>query len=169
MDKPKLSAMQRAFKIIDCIYLLLLGVGVGAIIACGAFTAPIVFNMASFTSQEASQILTVADSGQVMGQIFLRLNTYLIILLVLMPAYEIASLVYRPQYPKLWLLLALFAAGGIGLFAWFYTPFILDASNLESENFDSMHKQSVWVFQAIMISLSLLFIGRAYSLHSKTG
>ncbi|RDU58835.1 DUF4149 domain-containing protein [Helicobacter sp. MIT 14-3879] len=158
--------MQRAIRIMDSLYLLFLSIGIGGIIACGAFAAPIIFHAQDFISQEVANLFTNTDSGQIMGQIFLRLNGYLLILLVIIVVYELLSLKFNPNYSKVWLILGLISAVCIVLFAWYYTPFILNKENLQSDNFHSMHEQSVWVFKILTMSLSILLVWRGYKLHS---
>ena len=68
-------------------------------------------------------------------------------------------------YSNFWLILGVFNIVLIALFVYYYTPFILDTQNLLSDNFASMHEQSVWVFKALMFGLSVLLIWRAYLLH----
>lgn len=162
----------RLLRIIDCFYLLLLGIGIGGIIACGAFAAPVVFTQI----HEVLPDITQAQSGLIMGKIFMRLNVYLKILLFVMVIYEIFSLLYNyfkfsfHSYYKMWsvsafiLVLTLINAVCIGLFVWYYTPFILDVNNLIKDNFVAMHTQSVWVFKILMVSMSILFIWRIFRL-----
>lgn len=155
----------RFLHLVDCFYLLLLGVGVGGIIACGAFAAPVVFSIHEFIP-----VITQGDSGMIMGRIFVKLNSYLIFLMMVMVLYEGFGFVshlakMNPIYTKFWFVLGVGSIVLIALFAFYYTPFILDPQNLLSDNFDAMHKQSVWVFKALMGCLSILFIWRVYVLH----
>lgn len=157
--------MVRYLRLVDSFYLLLLGVGIGGIIACGAFAAPVVFSIHDFMP-----MITQSDSGVIMGRIFMRLNAYLVFLMIVIGLYEGFGFLsniekINPIYTKFWLLLGIFSITLIALFAFYYTPFILDPQNLFSDNFDSMHKQSVWVFKALMFCLSVLFIWRVYILH----
>ena len=157
--------MTRYMRIFDSFYLLLLGVGVGGIIACGAFAAPIIFNIDEFIPTFSKM-----DSGLVMGKIFVRLNAYLMFLAIIMALYEgfgffAKILKLDILYSNFWLILGVFNIVLIALFVYYYTPFILDIQNLLSENFASMHEQSVWVFKALMFGLSVLLIWRAYLLH----
>lgn len=151
----------RLIRIVDCFYLLLLGIGIGAIIACGVFVAPVIFKQVN----EVIPNITNAESGIIMGKIFLRLNFYLQVFLVVMVVYEIISLVYNRLYCKIWTVLVFINAICIGLFVWYYTPFILDKNNLASDNFVVMHTQSVWVFKILMISMSILFVWRIYRIY----
>lgn len=157
--------MVKYLRLVDSFYLLLLGVGIGGIIACGAFAAPVVFGIHDFMP-----MITQSDSGIIMGKIFMRLNAYLVFLMIIIGLYEGFGFLSNVKkinlvYTKFWLLLGVCSIILIALFAFYYTPFILDSKNLFSENFDAMHKQSVWVFKALMFCLSVLFIWRIYMLH----
>ncbi|MDY5185888.1 DUF4149 domain-containing protein [Helicobacter trogontum] len=157
--------MARYMRIFDSFYLLLLGVGVGGIIACGAFSAPIIFNIDRFIPSFSKM-----DSGLVMGKIFVRLNVYLVFLAIIIALYESFSffariLKLKIVYSNFWPILGVLNIILIALFVYYYTPFILDIQNLSSDKFLSMHEQSVWVFKALMFTLSALFIWRLYLLH----
>ncbi len=152
-------------RIFDSFYLLLLGVGIGGIIACGAFAAPVVFKINEFIPA-----FSQSESGLIMGKIFVRLNAYLVFLMVVIAIYESIGLLtcnlkINSIYSKFWFLLGVFNITLIILFVYYYTPFILKPQNILSDEFVTMHKQSVLVFQALMFGLSLLFIWRAYALH----
>ena len=152
--------MDKFFRVFEPFYLLMLGIGVGGIVACGAFAAPVVFNMKDIVAGTS-----VLDSGVVMSMIFMRLNGFLQGLLALIAVYEIASFIFlrrSDRYSILWLILGVLSVIFISLFVWYYTPFIANIENLASENFKSMHEQSVVVFKALMASLSVLFIFRIY-------
>ncbi len=155
--------MVKFFRIADVFYLLLLGIGIGGIIACGAFAAPVVFKIESFLPH-----ITQYESGMIMGRIFMRLNVYLQILFVVIACYEIISAILRQQYRKVWLIIGGINILCIALFVWYYTPFILNVENLASDNFSSMHAQSVWIFKILMFGLAIAFVWRAYSLRTES-
>lgn len=157
--------MKRYIRIIDSFYLLLLAVGIGAVVACGAFAAPVIFHINEFIPE-----ITQLESGLIMGRIFVRLNSYLVILMVIMGLYESVCLYggivkKNIPYSLFWFLLAVINSICIALFAYYYTPFILDSANIASENFADMHAQSVLVFKILLFGLGMLFIWRAYILH----
>ena len=157
--------MKRYILVFDSFYLLLLGVGIGGIIACGAFAAPIIFNIDEFIPTFSKM-----NSGLIMGKIFMRLNAYLTFLAIIMLMYEGFSFFAKILkldilYSIFWLILGVFNITLIALFVYYYTPFILNTQNLLSDDFANMHEQSVLVFKALMFGLSVLFIWRAYLLH----
>ena len=77
--------MTRILDISRAFYLLVLGISAGAIIATGALSAPVIFNMDSILGLGISN----AESGLVMGNIFSRLNYVLLALMIVMIIYEI--------------------------------------------------------------------------------
>lgn len=154
--------MSKFFRIAEPIYLLLLGVGIGAIIACGAFAAPVVFHMKDFIEGT-----TQFDSGIVMGKIFMRLNAYLRILFIVICIYEILSFLFLRRvgvYSIFWLILAIINATCIALFVWYYSPFLNDINSLADSDFTKIHSQSVLIFKILMASLSITFIWRVYNM-----
>ncbi|RDU65977.1 DUF4149 domain-containing protein [Helicobacter didelphidarum] len=151
--------MTKFFRIIDPLYILLLGIGIGGIIACGAFAAPVVFRIGDMIPG-----LGPYEGGMIMGGIFVRLNMYLLILLLAIIIYELLSFIYlrKTIYSILLLLVGIISSVCIALFVWYYTPFILNPENLVSENFSSMHEQSVLCFKILMVCLAILLVSRSY-------
>lgn len=155
--------MSKLFKIADLFYLLLIGIGVGCIIACGVFVAPVIFKINEFIPT-----FSQTESGLVMGKIFVKLNYFLMLLAIIIAIYETIGFLtakFNKNYTRLWIILGAFNIILIYLFAFYYTPFILDKNNIESEVFVTMHEQSVLVFKVLMLSLSILFIWRSYKIH----
>ena len=143
------------------LYLLLIGITLGAIIACGAFSAPSIFRAPAIVPNLE---MTVFQSGLLMTSIFIKLNFLLNLVALFILCYEILS--FRVSNARIAPLLGLFSIIFIFLFTFYYTPYIVYAQNLGEEaianlTFDSMHTQSVYVFKALMVSLALLFIVRA--------
>lgn len=142
-------------------YLLLIGVTLGAIIACGVFSAPAIFRASMIVPNLE---ITLFQSGILMTSIFTKLNFLLNLLAVFILFYEILSM--RISGAKIAPILGLCSLILIFLFTLYYTPYILQAQSLGEEAianhaFDAMHTQSVYVFKALMVSLLLLFIIRA--------
>lgn len=155
--KSPYATLYRAFKVLDSLYLLLLGVGVGCIVACGAFAAPVVFRASSFLPE-----LSLSDSGLLMGQIFLKCNIYFNVLAGVILVYELATFATAPLFThtrqrRLWLLLGGISAMMIFLFTLYYTPYIMEAQRLNATatpEFSSMHKQSELVFKILLFTLA---------------
>lgn len=141
-------------------YLLFLGVTLGALIACGALSAPSIFRAPAIVPNLE---MTLFQSGILMTSIFVKLNIILNFVAVFILFYEILS--FRVSGARIAPFLGLISIVLIFLFTLYYTPYILQAQNLGEEGianvaFDSMHTQSVYVFKALMASLCLLFIIR---------
>ncbi|WP_235853001.1 MULTISPECIES: DUF4149 domain-containing protein [Helicobacter] len=140
--------------------LLVLGVGVGVVFFAGAGVAPVIFK----ASEIAHVNLGALEAGALMGQIFVRANTLLNALGVLL---VLDSLFLALKKSKgAWLvLLSLISAGLIALFSFYYTPFILNAQAThmtDTPTFARMHTHSEVLFKALLILLCALFVGRAW-------
>lgn len=159
MDSKKLS---QTFHTLDAIYILLLSIGVGCIMT-SAFAASVIFKASSFVPH-----LSISDSGAIMGQIFLKCNSYFNFLAIAIIIYEIASFLFVRHFAnskqrRFWLLLGGINVILIFLFTLYYTPYILDAQHSElvgSAAFESMHKQSEMVFKILLFSLSIAALWR---------
>lgn len=155
--------MQNLFKLQPyflAFYLLFLGVTLGALIACGALSAPSIFRAPAIVPNLE---MTLFQSGILMTSIFVKLNILLNLVAVFILFYEILS--FRVSGARIAPFLGLVSIVLIFLFTLYYTPYILQAQSLGEEGianvaFDSMHTQSVYVFKALMASLCLLFILR---------
>lgn len=155
--------MQKLLKIQPyflALYLLCIGVALGAIVAAGAFSAPAIFRASAIVPDLN---ITVFQSGILMTSIFMKLNTLLNALAIFILIYEILSL--RVSGARIAPILGAINIFLIFLFTLYYTPYILHAqslgeSGIANATFDAMHTQSVVVFKALMGSLCLLFIVR---------
>ena len=156
--------MQKLWKIQPyflALYLLFIGVALGAIVAAGAFSAPAIFRASAIVP---NLDITVFQSGILMTSIFMKLNALLNALAIFILVYEILSL--RVSGARIAPILGAISIILIFLFTLYYTPYILHAqslgeSGIANEAFDAMHTQSVVVFKALMGSLCWLFIARA--------
>lgn len=153
--------LYKTFRILDSIYLWLLGIGVGCIVALGMFAAPIIFRASSFLPH-----ISVEHSGVLMAQIFLKCNAFFNFLACVIIVYELVSLLRARFFTHsiqryLWTILGGINVCLIALFTLYYTPSILD-SHLQTNmtDFDTLHKQSEFVFKALFVGLSALMIWR---------
>ncbi|WP_279128646.1 DUF4149 domain-containing protein [Helicobacter winghamensis] len=161
--------MQNLFKIQPyclVLYLLLIGISLGAVLASGAFSAPTIFRAASLVP---NLNISLFQSGILMTSIFVKLNLLLNFLAFFILIYEILAL--RVSGAKVAPTLGFISVILIFLFTMYYTPYILEAQKLGEDGianatFDAMHTQSVLVFKALMISLCLLFIVRLLKVSS---
>lgn len=155
--------MQHLFKLHPyflTLYLLLIGISLGAALASGAFATSSIFRATEIVENLE---MTTFQSGILMTSIFIKLNFILNILALYIIIYEIFTLSVCRK--KITPLLGLINVVLIFLFTLYYTPFIVKAQSLGeesfySESFANMHHQSVLVFKALMISLFILFIYR---------
>ncbi|MBX7490214.1 DUF4149 domain-containing protein [Helicobacter turcicus] len=161
--------MQILFKIQPycfVLYLLLIGVSLGAMLSSGAFSAPAIFRASSIVPELN---INVFQSGILMTSIFVKLNILLNALAFFILIYEILAL--RVNGAKVAPLLGFISVILIFLFTMYYTPYILEAQKLGEDGiasvaFDAMHTQSVYTFKALMISLCLLFVVRILKVSS---
>lgn len=154
--------MPKLFPLTHALYLWILGIAIGTIIALGVLVAPVIFKAALYLPELP---LTKFQSGILMTQIFVKSTYILNFTAVAILVYEFASFKLGYTRPLFWLF------GGISLmaillFTLYYTPYIIEAQNLgaeatQSPAFASMHAQSEWVFKILLFSLSALFITRA--------
>lgn len=149
-----------AFRGIDSAYLLLLGVCVGAMVACGMMSAPIIFRAGEILSMPSS----VEQSGILMGLIFQKLSILLYIVGIIIFVFELfAARLFRTSG-----VLVMLSAGVsimmILLFNLYYMPYILNVTDTQASEFESMHAQSVIVFKILVVSLATLFVAKSFKL-----
>ena len=145
------------------IYIWILGIALGALIASGAFVASVIFNASSF-GVDLSQF----QSGILMTQIFLKLNTLLIVVAFIIAVFETFALRLGENTKTIKIIL--FLSGAISvicilLFALYYTPFIVEQQDLgtafvEGSEFYAMHTQSEVVANILFFSLSASILFR---------
>lgn len=152
----------KVFQTLDIIYIFLLSIGVGCII-CAGFSAATIFQAANFVPD-----FTMSDSGLIMGLIFIKCNDLFNFLAVVIIIYEILSSLYARHFTHTKQRQFLLLLGGINvimifLFTLYYTPYIMEAqalNTIDTEAFDSMHKQSELVFKILLITLSVSALWR---------
>lgn len=145
----------KVLRFLDSIYLLLLGLSVGAIIAC-AFSAPTIFRAGDILELPITQ----TQSGILMGKIFEKLN---VVLYFTAGGIIIFEFIFAKMFRTSNVIIALSAGINlimIFLFALYYTPYILSAPDTQSSEFHSMHAQSVIVFDILLICLCVLFVAK---------
>lgn len=147
----------------SALYIWLIGLTIGALVACGAFSASVIFNANDFGIE-----LSKFQSGILMTQIFLKLNILLIAVAFIITIFEIVAL--RLSNHTKTIKIILFLSGAISvicilLFSLYYTPFIIEQQQIgvmatQSNEFQSMHKQSEMVANIIFFSLSVNLLFR---------
>ncbi len=148
---------------ITVIYLMVLGMMIGIELAAGAFVAPVIFFPQTLLGEG---ILSHFQSGILMTEIFLRMNTLLLFVGLFSVLFEIIAWVSKANHKdRSALLLSLTAVVLAFLFIYYYTPFIQEAQakgalQTATDAFRSMHKQSEWVMKALMMVQIGLFLRR---------
>ena len=147
------------------LYIWILGIALGALLASGAFVASVIFN-ASFFGVELSKF----QSGILMTQVFLKLNTLLIVVAFIIAIFETFAL--RLGNNTKTIKIILFLSGAISvicilLFSLYYTPFIIEQQKLgesftKSDKFTSMHNQSEFVANILFFALSANILFRLF-------
>ena len=151
---------------ISIIYLLILGASIGAIIATGALSAPVIFSSDSIIPELG---MTKFDMGRIMSVIFSRLNIFLNITAIIILIYELLSFNLGGKKNYFALLINAISVILIFLFTFYYTGAILaaqaqGAAATATPEFDSLHQQSELIFKTLLITLSISFIWNAMKL-----
>ena len=146
------------------IYLVMLGIAKGVEIAAGAFIAPVIFFPQKYLGEG---ILSHFQSGILMTQVFLKMNLVIGFVALYSIIYEVQVWMMRKNYDFLSFFLSLMIVVATGLFLFYYTPFIVHAQQLGSDQtttevFASMHKQSEWIMKALMVAQFVLFVRRGW-------
>lgn len=158
---------KESFKVfLHTIYLWILGISIGAIITCGMFVAPIVFNAYSFLPDLG---ITQYDSGILMTQVFLKLNTLLNITAIIILVYELLAFNISKKTSFFPLGISTFNVILIFLFSFYFTPKIVEAQKqgaaaTATPEFATTHLQSEYTFKILLITLTLGFFIRVFLL-----
>lgn len=147
---------------VDALYLLLVGMTAGAVLVLGVFVAAVVFHSELFLSVP---LLSRFEEGKIMGEVFRRFSYWGYVMAAVIVVYEISR--YKVmQIDKIAMLSALGSVATLLLFSAVYTPKILAYQALgESgidEGFEALHKASEIDFKILLITLTVLFVRRAY-------
>jgi len=147
------------------IYIWVLGAVIGIELAVGVLVAPVIFFPASILGEG---VLSHYQSGLLMTHIFLRYNMILLVVSLASVIYELYM--YRKKSGDVWAWgMSVIALAGMGLFVFYYTPYILEvqAAGVEATKttaFTSMHKGSEWAMKIILIAQSVLLGRRVWLL-----
>ena len=150
---------QKTNKYFTIVYLLILGVVLGATIYAGAVVAPVTFHSEQWLADE---ILSRFQEGLIMTQNFVRLGYFILFAMFAIFIYE----GYQYKRFNRDLIKTLSALGAImsgALFKYFYMSSIIEmqmqgASVVESVKFENMHKGSEIGLTLFMIFLIILFV-----------
>lgn len=149
--------------IVDVLYLLTIGMTVGAVLILGAFVAAVVFHSEVYLS---IPLLSRYEEGKIMGEIFRRFTYWGYIMAAIIVWYEVVRF-KSMQIDKIAIMAALGAIGTLLLFSGVYSPKMLEFQQLGevammNNSFESLHKASEIDFKILLVMLLILFCRRAY-------
>lgn len=149
--------------IVDVLYLLTLGMTVGAVLILGVFVAAVVFHSEVYLS---IPLLSRYEEGKIMGEIFRRFTYWGYIMATIIAVYESACF-KAMQIDKVSILSALGSIGTLLLFSGVYSPKMLEFQQqgelaMMNNSFESLHKASEIDFKIMLVMLLILFGRRAY-------
>ncbi|MFY9142320.1 DUF4149 domain-containing protein [Sulfuricurvum sp.] len=148
--------------LIDTLYLLTLGMTIGAVLILGAFVAAVVFHSEIYLTLP---LLSRYEEGNIMGEIFRRFTYWAYFMTAVIAFYEVSR--YKVmQIDKISILSALGSVGTLLLFSAVYTPKILEyqarGESAIDASFEALHKASEIDFKILLVMLLILFMRRAY-------
>lgn len=149
--------------LIDVMYLLTIGMTVGAVLILGAFVAAVVFHSEVYLS---IPLLSRYEEGKIMGEIFRRFTYWGYIMAVIIVWYEIVR--FKAMQIDIISIMASFGSvGTLLLFSGVYSPKMLEFQQLGelsmmNNSFESLHKASEIDFKIMLVMLLILFGRRAY-------
>ena len=151
-------------RVIDMIYLILLGASIGGILTVGIIMTSTIFNSEAYIGP----ILSHYQEGQIMVQGFDKFSYFIGFMGVVIFLYEMYSYKTRKS-DKTVILATLVSLCTIGLFVGVYTPKILEMQALgaeatQSAAFQSLHQGSSLDFKILVFALIVLMGRRLYAL-----
>ena len=143
------------------LYLFLLALLVGLELAAGVFVAPVIFNPSQFIGDG---ILTHFQSGQLMTQIFVKFNNFLLIISIIAFGYEALNFSknkkesFNAKFSAFMLALVNLILALV--FVFYFTDYIVEAQHLQTtttQAFSDIHKASEWTMKVMLILQTILF------------
>lgn len=144
------------------IYSFLLAAIIGCELTLGIVVAPTLFNGGEILADSLPEYGHF-EGGLLMGQIFYKFNYALFCVSVVSILFELVGLFdknisFNVRFSRFCLsLIVVFCAG---LFVFYFTDFILEAQSIQetkTQEFQSIHDASEYVFKIILIAQSVLF------------
>ena len=147
------------------VYLWAIGLTLGALLACGVLSAPVIFKAYQYLP---SLGVTSFDSGILMTEIFKRLNHILNGMAILTLVYELLAFGVGSKKSLFLLSIGILNAVLIFLFTMYYTPEIISAQQqgaafTGTEDFENIHTQSEVVFKILFCTLSASFVWHIFN------
>lgn len=159
--------MMKLKRIMDMVYLILLGAAIGAILAIGIIMTSTIFNSEAYIGP----LLSHYQEGSIMSAGFDKFSYFLGFMGIVIFSYEMFS--YKTlQTDKTVILATLVALSTIGLFVGVYMPKILEMQAqgeeaTKSTAFENLHLGSEIDFKILLIALIVLMGRRLYVLLGK--
>ncbi|MBE0498102.1 MAG: DUF4149 domain-containing protein [Campylobacterales bacterium] len=159
--------MMKLKRIMDMVYLILLGATIGGILAIGIIMTSTIFNSEAYIGP----LLSHYQEGSIMSAGFDKFSYFLGFMGIVIFSYEMFS--YKTlQTDKTVILTTLVALSTIGLFIGVYMPKILEMQAQGEEvtksiAFENLHLGSEIDFKILLISLIVLMGRRLYVLLGK--
>ena len=154
-------------RIIDAVYLILLGASIGGILTLGIIMTSTIFHSELYIGP----LLSHYQEGRIMAQGFDKFSYFLSFMAVVIASYEMYS--YKILQRDNTVMVATFVSlATIGLFIGVYTPKILamqaeGEAATESIAFQNLHLGSEMDFKILVLALSILLFRRLYVLLGK--
>ena len=139
-------------------YLVALSVTIGLVLTLGILVAPVVFNTQTLITDTLSHF----SQGVVMTEIFVRANYWLIMMMSMVVIYEAYDYKMGRKDPYVFVS-SLVVVFTIGLFAFYYTPLILEmqaARDTTSDVFKNIHTMSELSYKLLLVGLVVLVLRR---------
>lgn len=159
--------MMKLKRMMDMVYLILLGATIGGILAIGIIMTSTIFNSEAYIGP----LLSHYQEGSIMSAGFEKFSYFLGFMGIVIFAYEMFS--YKIlQRDKTVMLATLVALSTIGLFVGVYMPKILEMQAMgeeatKSTAFENLHLGSEIDFKLLLIALLVLMGRRLYVLLGK--
>ena len=146
---------------IDFSYLILLASTFGAVVALGAFVAPVVFHTDTVV---VGMLIDNYNAGIIMGEIFHRFSYWIYFLAISVSIYE-AAWYKMGQRDAISFASAFIIMSTSLLFSAIYVPKILSmqaigAEATQSDTFENIHIASEIDFKILAVALLVLFVRR---------
>ena len=151
----------RIKKWVFTLYIVVLALCAGAILALGIFVAPVIFVPDPILGKG---VLSHFQSGLLMSKIFVHFNYLLGFTAFFVLFYEFKAF-FSLDKDKLSFFAAILVIYCAGLFILYYTPFILQAQSAaqtQTSAFLNMHKGSELDFKILLFSILILIFRRVY-------
>ncbi len=151
--------MKKNFRIATMVYLIFLGMMLGAVVYAGAVVAPVIFGSEQWLG---SEILSRYQEGQIMTQNFVRLGYGLTVMMLAVFLYE--GYRYKMgEHDKIVTSVTLIVLATAALFNYYYLPDIVSMQSMgveavQSDVFEGLHKGSELDVKVMAVAILALMV-----------